>query len=52
MLLRKHYFILKKMLLPTLHVKLGLVNNFVKAVDKSGESFCFLNRKPSKLSEA
>ena len=33
-------------------MKLGIVQNFVKAMDKNGEGFRFLKRKFPKLSEA
>lgn len=32
----------EKVLLPPLHIKLGLMKNFVKALDKSGEAFQYL----------
>ena len=35
----------KKILLPLLHVKLGIVKDFVKAMDKNEEGFRFLKRK-------
>ena len=38
-------------LLPLLHVNLGIVKYFIKAMDKSGD-FRFLKRKFPKLSEA
>ena len=39
-------------ILPPLHVKLGIVKNFVKAMDKNVEGFRFLERKFPKLNEA
>ena len=42
----------QKILLPTLHVKLGIAKNFAKAMNKNGEGFRFLKRKFPKLSEA
>ena len=42
----------KKILLPPLHIKLGLMKNFVKAMDKSKAAFEFLIKKFPSLSEA
>jgi hypothetical protein len=39
----------KNVLLPPLHIKQGLVKNFVKALDKSGEGFPCLRSKFSNL---
>ena len=41
-----------KVLLPPLHIKLGCMKNFVKAMDKDGEGFKYLQQKFSSLSEA
>jgi len=41
-----------KILLPSLHIKLGLMKQFVKALDKSGYCFAYLVRKFPKLSDA
>ena len=41
-----------KIILPPLHIKLGLMKNFVKALDKSRPSFQYLNDKFPRLSEA
>lgn len=41
-----------KILLPPLHIKLGLIKNFVKAMDKEGDGFLYLKQKFPKLSEA
>lgn len=41
-----------KILLPPLHIKLGLMKNFVKAMDRSGRGFQYLKEKFPKLSEA
>ncbi|KAK4874910.1 hypothetical protein RN001_014270 [Aquatica leii] len=38
--------------LPPLHIKLGLIKQFVKAVDKTGGAFQFLKTKFPRLSEA
>lgn len=38
--------------LPPLHIKLGLVKNFVKAMDKNCDGFLYLKEKFPKLSEA
>jgi len=38
--------------LPLLHIKLGLVKNFIKALDKTGAAFQFLIAKFPKISEA
>lgn len=42
----------KKVLLPPLHIKLGLMKNFVKAMDWNGTGFLYLKQKFSRLSEA
>lgn len=42
----------KKVLLPPLHIKLGLVKNFVKAMNRDGEAFKYLKEKFPRLSEA
>ncbi|KAJ4451884.1 hypothetical protein ANN_03362 [Periplaneta americana] len=43
----------EKVLLPPLHIKFGLMNNFVKAMDKRGEGFAYYVRNMfPKLSEA
>lgn len=34
-----------RIILPPLHIKLGIMKQFVKALDKSGECFNFLSRK-------
>lgn len=39
-------------LLPPLHIKLGLMKNFVKAMPKDGDGFLYLKEKFPKLSEA
>lgn len=39
-------------ILPPLHIKLGLMKNFVKAMDKNGEGFLYLKSIFSKLSDA
>ncbi len=41
-----------KILLPPLHIKLGLMKNFVKALEKDGEGFAFLHQKFPQKSEA
>jgi hypothetical protein len=41
-----------KVLLPALHIKLGIMKQFVKALDKSGLCFQYLGRKFAALSEA
>lgn len=46
----------KKILLPPLHIKLGLMKQFVKALPKDGDAFnylcsCFLNLSDAKLKE-
>ena len=41
-----------KILLPPLHIKLGLVKNFVKAMDRTGSAFKYLAEKFPRLSEA
>ena len=42
----------KKVLLPPLHIKLGLIKQFVKALDKDGAAFKYLQNLFPKLSEA
>ncbi|XP_076053032.1 uncharacterized protein LOC143032339 [Oratosquilla oratoria] len=39
-----------KVLLPSLHIKLGLMKNFVKAMDKDGMGFTFLQLKFPRIS--
>jgi len=41
-----------KILIPPLHIKLGLMKQFVKALDKTGETFKYFSSKFPKLSEA
>ncbi|GBM48324.1 hypothetical protein AVEN_106525-1 [Araneus ventricosus] len=41
----------EKILLPTLHIKLGLMKNFVKAMDCGGSGFQYLRLKFPKVSE-
>lgn len=41
----------KLVLLPPLHIKLGLMKQFVKALDKNNDSFVFLKDKFPKLSD-
>jgi len=41
-----------KILLPPLHIKLGLMKNFVKAMDRTGSAFKYLAEKFPRLSEA
>lgn len=41
-----------KILLPPLHIKLGLMKNLVKAMDKNGPAFLYLSKKFPRLSEA
>jgi len=41
----------EKVLLPPLHIKLGLIKQFVKALDKHGECFRYLRNTFSQLSE-
>jgi hypothetical protein len=42
----------QKVLLPPLHIKLSIMKQFVKALDKSGSCFQCLGRKFAALSEA
>ena len=42
----------KKVLLPPLHIKLGLIKQFVKALHKNGAAFMYLQNLFPKLSEA
>ena len=39
-----------KILLPPLHIKLGLMKNFVKAMDRKGKGFAFLQQKFPRVS--
>jgi len=41
-----------KILLPPLHIKLGLMKNFIKAVNKHGKGFEYLRKKFLKVSDA
>jgi hypothetical protein len=42
----------KKVYLPPLHIKLGLMQNFVKAMDCDGQGFLYLQRKFPRISNA
>lgn len=42
----------QKILLPPLHIKLGLIKKFVKALDKKGRAVAFLKEKFPRISEA
>lgn len=42
----------KKIILPPLHIKLGLIKNLVKAMDKNGPGFQYLKKKFPSLSDA
>ena len=42
----------QNVLLPPLHIKLGLMKNFVKALDKDGKAFQYLCTKFPKISDA
>ena len=39
-----------RIILPPLHIKLGLIKQFVKGLDKNGNCFLFLSKKFPKLS--
>jgi hypothetical protein len=39
-------------LLPPLHIKLGLIKHFVKAMDKNGSGFLYLKEKFPKIRDA
>jgi len=41
-----------KIFLPPLHIKLGLMKNFVKAMDKEGEGFRYLREMFPRITEA
>ena len=41
-----------KILLPPLHIKLGFMKNFVKAMNKQGKGFEYLREKLSKLGDS
>ena len=38
--------------LPSLHIKLGLLKNFVKALDKNGAGFHYLKEKSPRVSDS
>lgn len=42
----------QKIYLPPLHIKLGLIKNFVKALNREGNAFLYLRRKFARISEA
>ena len=42
----------QNILLPPLHIKLSLMKNYIKALDKDGSTFKFLQIKFSHISEA
>ena len=42
----------QKILLPPLHIKLGIMKNFVKALDKKGRFVAFIKNKFPRISEA
>ncbi|UYV69329.1 hypothetical protein LAZ67_6003256 [Cordylochernes scorpioides] len=42
----------EKIYLPPLHIKLGLMKNFVKAMDRNASGFAYLKQKISSISEA
>ena len=42
----------QKIFLPPLHIKLGLMKNFVKAMDRTGDGFKYLQAKFPRISEA
>jgi len=42
----------QKIVLPALHIKLGMMKNFVKAMDRDGSAFKYLAQKFPRLSEA
>lgn len=50
--MRKNLVDAKKILLPPLHIKLGLMKQFVKALPKSGNCFKYLCQKFPHISEA
>ena len=41
----------QNILLPPLHIKLGLMKNYIKALDKDGPTFMYLRRKFPRISE-
>jgi hypothetical protein len=43
---------LEQVFLPPLHIKLGLMKNFIKAMDKNGTGFMYLKLKFLRLSDA
>ena len=45
------FFPPEKMFLPLLHIKLGLMKNFVKGMDKTGRGFEYLSNKTPNVSD-
>lgn len=41
-----------KILLRPLHIKIGLIKNFVKAIDRNGTGFVYLKEKLLRISDA
>jgi len=50
----KHHSLVesRRILLPPLHIKLGLMKNFVKAMDRNGTAFLYLRQNVPLLSDA
>ena len=46
------YYMKQKILMPFLHIKLGLIKQFVKQLDTEGEAFKYIQELFTKLSEA
>ena len=44
--------LLEKIILPPLHIKLGLMKNFVKGMDKTGHGFEYMRNKFPNVSDA
>jgi hypothetical protein len=42
----------ERVFLPPLHIKLGLMKNFIKAMDKNGAGYMYLKHKYPRLSDA
>lgn len=42
----------KKIIVPPLHIKLGLMKSFVKSMDPEGEGFRYLREKFPRISES
>ena len=51
-IIQKSHFNPNRILLPLLHIKLGIMRNVIKDINRNGPTMQFLRRKFSKISEA